>query len=91
MAEEVMAVFRKAFMPKQKKLKTFFGGFEMHKEWRIVKRFGKVFAQYRDETCAENEWGSALFPIKNAVNEVEKELYVWEESLGVYRRKFAID
>ena len=63
----------------------------MHKEWRIVKRFGKSYAQYRDETCAENEWGTALFPVKNTVSAVEKELYVWNESLGVYVRKFGID
>ena len=57
----------------------------MEKIWRIVHRFGKDFAQYRDETCAEDEW-SALFPISAE----EKPLYVWEESIGAYRRKFSI-
>ena len=62
----------------------------MKNEWRLVKKFGKIYAQYRDETCAENEWGSALFPVKKSVSAVEKDLYNWFEEFGLYIRKFAI-
>ena len=59
-------------------------------EWKLVEKYGNIYAQCRDETCAENEWGCALFPVKKSVDEIEKEIYVWEESIGMYRRKFGI-
>lgn len=64
----------------------------MKTEWRLVEKFGKTYAQCRDATCADGEWASPLFPVvKNRETIYQQTFFVWEESIGMYRRKFAID
>lgn len=64
----------------------------MGTEWRLVEKCGKAYAQCRDATCADGEWASPLFPVvKMRETYYEKTFFVWEESIGMYRRKFSID
>lgn len=53
------------------------------KEWRLVKKYGRTYAEgrYKGE-----EWHNWLFPI----SETEKKYYIYIPELGVWRRNTSI-
>ena len=52
-------------------------------EWRLVKKFGNIYAEghYKGE-----EWHNWLFPI----SETKKKYYIYIPELGVWRRNTSI-
>lgn len=52
-------------------------------EWRLVKKYGKTFAEAR--YTSEN-WSGWYFPISDE----KKVNYIWENTIGVYRRNTSI-